>query len=179
MLGWQVNIASGGYLVAVQIQGLLILNHPSYVFERWHGTLLIIAVTSITMLFNTLFAKKLPLIEGLMLVIHVCGFFAIVIPLWVLAPQKTPARVVFTEFQNNGGWPSLGLSCLIGITSPVFSLMGPDSAVHMGRFPGSNLSKSYVLTSWKPKKSKTPPGCFLWELCGQSFLTASRASLWS
>ena len=133
MLAWQVNIASGAYLVAIQIQGLLLINDPSYVFERWHGTLLIIGITTLTMLFNTFFAKKLPLIEGVTLLVHVCGFFAIIIPLWTLAPEKTPARVVFTEFQNNGGWPNLGLSCLVGITGPVYTLIGSDSAVHMGR----------------------------------------------
>ena len=77
MLRWQVNIASGAYLVVVQFQGLLILNDPSYVFERWHGTLLIIAVTIVALSFNTFLAKRLPLIEGSMLIIHSCDFFAI------------------------------------------------------------------------------------------------------
>ncbi|KAF6239025.1 hypothetical protein HO173_002897 [Letharia columbiana] len=131
VLGWQVNIASGGYLVAVQILGIMILNDPSYVFERWHGTFLIIVAAAVAISFNTFFAKRLPLVEGLMLFIHVCGFFAILIPLWVLAPKKKLARLVFTEFQINGGWPSLGLSCLIEITGLVYSLTGPNSAMHM------------------------------------------------
>ncbi|KAL8976853.1 MAG: hypothetical protein Q9205_007229, partial [Flavoplaca limonia] len=42
-LAWQTGIASGSYLTASQIQALMLLNDPSYVFERWHGTLLIIA----------------------------------------------------------------------------------------------------------------------------------------
>ena len=145
MLGWQVNIASGGYLVAVQVQALMILNDPNYVFKRWHGTLLIIAVATLAILFNTFFARKLPLIERLMLVIHVCGFFAILVPLWTLAPEKTPAKIVFTKFDNNGGWPSLGLSCLVGMTGEVFSFIGSDSAVHMGMYFESISSKSRLL----------------------------------
>lgn len=145
MLGWQVDIASAGYLVALQAQALLIINDPSYVFERWHGTLLIIAVAALSVSFNIFFAKKLPLIEGLMLVIHICGFFAILIPLWTLAPTKTPARVVFTKFDNNGGWPSMGLSCLVGITGPVSSFIGSDSAVHMGRSSEPKSSTLHLL----------------------------------
>ena len=90
VLRWQVNIASGAYFVVVQVHGPLILNDPSYVFERWHGTLLIIAVTIVALSFNTFFAKRLPLIEGLMLVIHSCGFVAILTPLWVFARKKIP-----------------------------------------------------------------------------------------
>jgi choline transport protein len=130
-MGWQVNIGSGGYIVATQVQGLLILNDPNYVFERWHGTLLIIAVAVCSILFNTFLAKKLPLIEGLILILHVFGFFAVLIPLWIFAP-RTPASVVFTQFSDGGNWGSIGLACLVGMTGPVYSLVGPDSAVHMG-----------------------------------------------
>lgn len=110
---------------------MLLLNDFSYGFQRWHGTLLIIAVASVAIFFNIFLAKQLPRIEILMLVLHTLGFFAIIVPLWVLGP-RTPARAVFMEFQNNGGWPNQGLSALIGLTGPVFSLIASDCAVHMG-----------------------------------------------
>jgi len=108
---------------------------------------MIIAVAAIAILFNTFFAKKLPLIEGVILIIHVFGFFGILVrdhgrpnlmhladntqvPLWALAPRQ-PAKAVFTEFRNDYGWPSQGLGCLVGIIGPMYSLIGPDSAVHM------------------------------------------------
>ena len=130
MLGWQVNIASGGYLVALQVQGMIALNDSSYVAEPWHGTLMIIAVVTIAIVFNTFFARKLPLVEGLVLILHVFGFFAVLIPLWVFSPRQ-PAKAVFTEFTNAYGWGSQGLACLVGITGPMYALLGPDSAVHM------------------------------------------------
>ena len=153
VLGWQVNIASGSYLVALQLQGIIVLNKNDYAPQPWHGTLMIIAVAILAILFNTFFgalsfeyepfrselplttgtlttAKKLPLIEGVILIIHVFGFFAILIPLWVLSPRNT-AHAVFTEFTNADGWPSQGLACLVGIIGPMYSLLGPDSAVHM------------------------------------------------
>ncbi|KAI6828233.1 hypothetical protein KC332_g14764 [Hortaea werneckii] len=52
VLGWQTGIAFSGYLTGTQIQGLLVLNYPGYVFERWHGTLLIIAMLSFAVFFT-------------------------------------------------------------------------------------------------------------------------------
>ena len=129
-LGWQTGITSIAFLTASQIQSLLVLNDASYIFERWHGTLLIIAISFFAIIFNTYLAKRLPLVEGVILILHICGFFAILIPLWVLAPRNA-AEAVFTEFTDGGNWGNIGLSCLIGMLSPVFSFIGPDSATHM------------------------------------------------
>lgn len=42
--GWQVFLASVAFMVAGIIQGLIALNDDSYSFERWHATLLTIAL---------------------------------------------------------------------------------------------------------------------------------------
>lgn len=123
VLGWQTGITSIGFLAGTQIQGLLVLNYPSYVYERWHGTLLVIAVSFIAVIFNTVFVKQLPMVEGVILVLHVFGFFAILIPLWVLAPHNS-AKEVFTVFTDGGNWGSMGLSTLIGVLSPALSFIG-------------------------------------------------------
>ncbi len=112
------------------IQGLLVLNNPDYVFEAWQGTLLVIAITAFCIVFNTFLAKKLPMVEGLILIIHVIGFFAVLVPLWLLAPRADPGEV-FTEFINLGGWSTNGLSFMVGLLAPVYTLIGADSAVHM------------------------------------------------
>ena len=119
-----------GYLCGTIINGLVILNNPSYEAKAWESTLIIWAVLTFCLLFNTFFASKLPLLEGIVLVLHLLGFFAILIPLWVLADRGN-TREVFTTFSNGGGWSSQGLSCLVGMLSPVFSFIGPDSATHM------------------------------------------------
>lgn len=109
---------------------MILLNDAEYVAQPWHVTLLIIAVAGVAILFNTFFAKKLPLIEGIILIIHVFGFFGILIPLWALSPRQS-AEVVFTQFTNAYAWPTQGVACLVGIIGPIYSLIGPDSAVHM------------------------------------------------
>jgi hypothetical protein len=77
VLGWQTGIASVAFLAGGQIQGLIILNNNNYVPERWHSTLLIVAVASFAILFNTLLARKLPLVEATVLVLHIFSFIAI------------------------------------------------------------------------------------------------------
>ncbi|KAI9801611.1 MAG: hypothetical protein M1825_003290 [Sarcosagium campestre] len=129
-LGWQAGTASTAYLAGTMILGLINLNYPSYTPTQWQGTLITIAVALVATFFNTYGASQLPTLEGLILVLHIFGFFAILIPLWVLAP-KNPASKVFGEFNNGGEWPSIGTACIIGQIAPVFAFVGPDSAVHM------------------------------------------------
>ena len=78
---------------------------------------------------NTVLFRKLPLIEGCIMVVHVFAFLAFIIVLWVMAPRSDTS--VFTEFSSNG-WSTTGLSFLVGITGPLAYLTGGDSAVHLG-----------------------------------------------
>lgn len=70
------------------------------------------------------------MVENVAIVLHVLGFFAVLIPLWVKG-KPSPASEVFFTFSNGGGWSSQGLSCMVGSLSAILSLLGPDSAVHM------------------------------------------------
>lgn len=87
VLGWQAGVAGQSFTVASQVQGLIVLNKSDYIPEAWHAVLLTFATVSVAVIFNTLLAKKLPLVEGLVLVLHVGGFFAILIPLWFVTPR--------------------------------------------------------------------------------------------
>lgn len=129
VLGWQSGAAAGSFVAGTQIQGLLVLNYPNYVYESYHGTLLMIAIALFAVFFNTVMARKLPLIEGLILIVHIGAFIGIIVTLWVLAPRRD-AAFVFTQFSNNG-WSSLGLSSLAGATAAISPFLGADGAVHM------------------------------------------------
>lgn len=130
VFGWQIGLASLTFIVGTVIQGLIVLNDATYVFERWHGTLLVIAIVAFCILFNSFFASKLPLVEGMVLIIHTLGFFAVLISLWVLSPRSS-ASDVFGVVTNSGGWSTNGLSFMVGLLTPVYTLLGADSAVHM------------------------------------------------
>ncbi|KAL8900184.1 MAG: hypothetical protein Q9207_005820 [Kuettlingeria erythrocarpa] len=146
--GWQFFTASGGYLSGTLIQGLITLNNPEYNFQRWHGTLLFWAVILVAVIVNTVVASLLPKLECLILIIHVLGFFAIVIPLVYMAPHGN-ATEVFTMFLNEGGWQTTGLSFFIGLQGNVFAFLGADAAIHMSEEianASTNVPRS-ILTS--------------------------------
>lgn len=126
VLGWQTGVAFAGFITGTQIQGLLVLNYSWYVYHAWHGTLLIIAVLVVAALFNTFLAQQLHIVEGAVLVIHIVGFFCILIPLWVTSKTAT-SHEVWTTFYDPG-WGSQGLSALVGIVASVAPLLGADAA---------------------------------------------------
>jgi amino acid transporter len=89
-----------------------------------------IAVAVVATLMNTYGAKKLPILEGIVLVVQVVGFFSIIIPLWVLSP-KASASEVFGSFSNYGGWSSIGAACFVGSITATASFAGSDAAARM------------------------------------------------
>ena len=111
------------YLPATQTQGLVILNYPSYSPERWHGTLLMFAVTAVFFVINVYGIKLLPAFELLGGTCHVAFFLALLVALLVLAP-KSSAEFVFTDFENAGGWSSGGVSWCIGLLTVVYCFVG-------------------------------------------------------
>ena len=94
------------------------------------GTLITIAIAAFCVLFNIFGAKHLPLFEGVVFCFHFLGFFAILIPLWILAPKADPSEV-FGDFENFGGWSSVGAACVIGQLGAAGAFIGADSAAHM------------------------------------------------
>lgn len=118
------------FAVANQLTALIALNMPYYVIKGWHSTLLSIGVTTVSILCNTVLVRKLPLLEGLGLVLHVFGFFAFVVVLWVMGP-RADAVTTWTKFEDPSGWGNTGLATLVGILGPSLSLGTPDLAVHL------------------------------------------------
>jgi len=85
------------------ILGLATLNFPEYQIQSWHQTLLTIAIVASCTFFNIFLAVRLPLVEALILVLHVAGVFAVIIPLWVMAPRGNAYDTIL-NFTNSGGW---------------------------------------------------------------------------
>lgn len=125
-IGWNANTAAGAFFGATMVQGLLVLNYPDYGYERWHGTLLIYAALIVVVIVNTVGARLLPKIEGVILILHLLGFFAILIPLVYLAPHGSPA-FVFSQFSDEAGWNSNGLAWFVGLISTNLPFIGKCS----------------------------------------------------
>lgn len=130
VLAWQFFACSTGYLLATITQGIAALANPSYVPQPYQTVLLIWAIMLFAVVLNSTTSRALANFEGLVLVVHLVGFFCVLIPLVYLAPHKSP-EFVFTTQLNMGGWPSQAVSFCIGLPTTAMSLLGADSAVHV------------------------------------------------
>jgi L-asparagine transporter-like permease len=120
-------------LTGCLIQGLLILTQPDYVPKNWHATLLFWAIIGFGVIITTASSWLLPKFESMILIIHILGFFGIMITLLTLGPHEN-AKEVFTTFINKGGWDSQGLSFCIGIMGTVYAFVGGDGVIHVRIF---------------------------------------------
>jgi choline transport protein len=126
-LSWQAGTASGPFLTGTIIQSLVSVANPNYVGTNWQGTLMVIGITIIIYFLTVWGAEAMPMFQNLMLIIHCVGFVVVVVVLLVLAPRN-PARVVFTQFINGGGWNTMGLSLMVGQISALYALISAFAA---------------------------------------------------
>jgi len=71
-------------------------------------------------------AKALPYWQNAVFAVHILGFFAYLVPIWVNAPMATHHQV-WAQFENYGGWSSLGLSALVGQLTGISGFAGLDA----------------------------------------------------
>ncbi|KAI1947706.1 hypothetical protein LOZ12_003156 [Ophidiomyces ophidiicola] len=129
-LGWQTAVPAPANVGGATIQALAVVASDSYTPKPWHVVVLTIAICTLAVLFNTFFARKMPGIEGLVFALYILEFFAIFIVLLVMG-ERSSAKEVFTIFQDNAGWGSIGSACFVGMSGPVITMIGSDSAVHL------------------------------------------------
>ncbi len=129
-LGWQSYVPAASYVCASAIQGFAVVASDSYVPKSWHLALLSILICSFAIVFNVFLAKRLPGIEAAVFTLYVLAFVAFFIILLSMGP-RSGAKYMFTHFEDNAGWGSIGTACFVSISGPVTTLIGSDSAVHM------------------------------------------------
>ncbi|KAB8203427.1 amino acid/polyamine transporter I [Aspergillus parasiticus] len=130
VIGWQATYATVCYMGGNYIETLVTLTNPSYQPKIWRQVLISYAIALFGFIINIAGGKVLPRFEGAILILHILGFFAILIPIVYMANHNT-AEQVFTQFLNEGQWPSQGLSFFVGLIGPVFAFAGGDAAVHL------------------------------------------------
>ncbi|KAH7028897.1 amino acid/polyamine transporter I [Microdochium trichocladiopsis] len=132
LLGWVALTASAPFGAANIIQGVVVLNYEDYVPQTWHWYLIYVAVTLIAFGLNIFGGRVLPVLENLIMALHVIFFFMILIATLVLARGNyQPAEFVFTQFSNGTGWDSDFVAWGIGMVTSAYIMIGYDSAAHM------------------------------------------------
>ncbi|KAF2718641.1 amino acid transporter [Polychaeton citri CBS 116435] len=129
-LSWLCGTSGAMFLTGTTMQGLIVATNPSYVPQPWQGYLFVVMIASAGVLVNTVLARYLPRLEGIMFIIFTMAFMAFMVVLWVLAPRLTTTEV-FQTIQKGSGWGTLGLSLLASQSAVMFLLVGSDATAHM------------------------------------------------
>ncbi|KAI0018012.1 putative GABA permease [Xylariomycetidae sp. FL0641] len=142
LFGWLAFTASGGFPTAITLELIIVMCSPDYTPKPWQTMLFMWCILAFAVIINTVGSKTLATFEGLILILHILGFFAILIPLVYLAPHSDNS--VWTTFVNEGAWPTQGLSFMVGLPSTVFALLGSDAAIHMSE----EIKKATTVVPW-------------------------------
>ena len=129
-VGWAAFGAGASSIAASAILGLAVVASDSYILKTWHITLLTILICTCAIIFNIFLAKQLPGIEAAVCTLYILVFVADFIILLTMGP-RVGAKWIFTHFEDNAAWGSIGTACFVGISGPVITLIGSDSAVHL------------------------------------------------
>lgn len=102
LIGWQATTASSAYLAGTILQSTILMLDTRYTPQPYQAMLLGWAVLAFAVAINVVGSKTLAHFEGLILILHILGFFAILIPLVYLSDHNDAS--IFTTFVNSGGW---------------------------------------------------------------------------
>ena len=128
VLSWQAGNASGLFLCGDLIQSMISIRNPDYAYPAWQGWLLTVACTALVTGFNIWAEKILPHMQNLFAPVYVGLWLATIAVLAASGPHVSGYEAIL-DFQDFGGWNSMGLALMIGQISAVFALGGSDAAV--------------------------------------------------
>lgn len=149
VLGWQSLIPGSANVCGSIFQALGIMVSDTYVPEAWHVAIITIAICTFAVIFNTFLARKMPGIEGFVFGLYILVFLALVIVLFSMG-DRAKAEDVFTNFQDNANWGSIGTACFVSVSGPLITLTGADSQVHLAeelKDASRQLPKAMLLTA--------------------------------
>ena len=131
VFAWIATAAIAPYFVATQIQGVIVLNYPDYLPERWHATLLMWAVIALPLFANVWGRRLLAPLEIVGGIWHIITLPVLMVTLLCLAPIGSNKFVWTTMVNDVSGWTNPGISFSIGMLSAAFPLGGFDGVLHM------------------------------------------------
>ena len=112
------------------IQGVIVITQTEYTPEPYQQMFLFWAAIFFALFVNILASTFLPKIEGFVLLLDIAGFFAVLLPLVVLGEHQDPHEV-FKQWMNRGGFPTQGLSFMVGLIGAYLICAGADGAIHV------------------------------------------------
>lgn len=130
IFAWTCAPTAAIYLAGSVLQSTIATNNPQYDPKGWHVTLIMWAILAVCTVMNTCLGMVLPVVEVFILIVHIFGFFGVLIPLLYLGPRSSASSVFSTSWEM-GGWNDVTLATFIGMKGAVAAFLGTDGAVHM------------------------------------------------
>ena len=125
-VAWQAGNAVGMFLLGSTIQSIIVIMDVNYTAKAWQSFVFALAAIVITYSGNVYGARLLPHWQNVLFVIHILSFFALIVPIWVNAPMVTHKQV-WAQFDALGGWPSMGLTIMVGQLTGISNQIGVDA----------------------------------------------------
>ncbi|CAI7575162.1 unnamed protein product [Penicillium glandicola] len=148
VLAWQAGTASGSFLTGTIIQGLISVRNPDYDPQGWQGTLFVFAMVLVIYIVNIYGSDVMPIMNNLLMILHVVSWAVILIVLWVLAPRQSAEAVFATQWKNLGGWSTMGLSVMVGQISAIYGSLSSDAMAHMSEEVKDSARNVPIAMAW-------------------------------
>ncbi|CUS13847.1 unnamed protein product [Tuber aestivum] len=133
--------ASVALAIGSALMGMIQMNHPDLVIERWMVFIAYQVFNLFAWFFNC-YGKTLPKIGSFFLYVSLTSFIVITITVLATSSPKQNAKFVFANFVNNTGWESNAIAFIVGLINPNWSFACLDSATHLAEEvprPESNI----------------------------------------
>ncbi|PWW73672.1 hypothetical protein C7212DRAFT_284584 [Tuber magnatum] len=122
--------ASVALAIGSALMGMIQMNHPDLVIERWM-VFIAYQVFNLCAWFFNCYGKALPKIGSFFLYVSLTSFTVITITVLATSSPKQNAKFVFANFVNNTGWDSNAIAFIVGLINPNWSFACLDSATHL------------------------------------------------
>ncbi|GIK01579.1 hypothetical protein Aspvir_005617 [Aspergillus viridinutans] len=147
-LSWCLATVSGTIFTAQAILALVSFLKEDYQPRQWPTYLVFLALIALATGMVCLLAHWLPRLQEVMFWSSISAFVVCLAAVLGMSKSKQPARVVFTQYENETGWPD-GLSFLIGLGTCMYMFCATDAATHIAEEvpdPGRTIPKVMWLT---------------------------------
>ncbi|KAL0088535.1 amino acid permease-domain-containing protein [Phycomyces blakesleeanus] len=130
LTGW-FAITSADLGLAQFLSSVIGIKNPDYDAGIYWQYGIFLVIVFIHGMINSVSVKYNGFFNQTSLYWHLIGTLLIIIVALVMTPNKSSAKWVFTDFQNETGFSSNGYVFLIGLLQSQYTLSGFDSAAHM------------------------------------------------
>lgn len=136
---WILSALAGIFADTMMIQSYIILFAHDYVYQRWHTSLILIALTTLFTLISIVGIHLLHRMMFFGIALHIAGYIATIVYLLVKVHPKNTASFVFSDLTNLSGWKSDGVSDF------VFAFLSLNRATLMCAMKHLSANREYSL----------------------------------